>query len=855
MLENATMKMTSVIGALTLATMLVACPPPPAILVSLTPNTAQSVYQGQSVSFSAAVVNAQNTAVIWTISPTGVGTFTPNSNSATYTAPAAVSAPSSLLITARSFQDNSKIATTTISLLPLVAVALTPSTSQTLESGQQVSLTAVVNSATNPAVVWTATPTGVGTLTPNGNSVTYVAPNPITVASTVVLKATSTQDASKSSSISVNLQPPVVSRVTIQGSTTTRSIAINTQVQFSATVQGVANQSVAWSIVEGATRGSIDTNGNYTAPATVPNPASATIKATSVADPSLTGTFQLTIVASGGISGTVTLGVGLLNAPRIAMQNAPPQAAANRQLQADWQAKRTQGEVLLIAKAGLSLQSLSAQSPTLRSTSTKLETGFLRVKVPSGQSDQTFAQQLALETGALVQPNYLYHLLDAPNDLRYPDQANLTQIDAPGAWATQISVPDGLIAVIDSGINANHPDLAGRVILGKDFCPTYSAGACQGEDNDPSEITTAQGGIGHGTFATGIIAAATNNQAGIAGITQSGKVLSVKVFGFDAGGAVADTIALSKGIRYAADQNAKVLSMSLGVCSSQTTAFETPDKLTENAINYAVSRGVVLVAASGNNGVSGGLQCGTDTAVQFPSSNPNVISVGSVNSSNLRSSFSAAGAALDLVAPGEALLSLDFATNAYKTLSGTSFAAPQVAAVAGLMLAKKPTLTRDQVKIILESAAKDLGSSGRDNETGAGLLQAGAALSAVANPGGSDVKTSIYLYADRLLDTPNAANGCPVVLTADPDCYDGAGPLAGRAVVTISGTTGAVAYSITLSRNTQALQAGTYRVTACVNKNSNATACDPGDLGIASNLNLQFNGTSLPNINLNLEQL
>ncbi len=660
--------------------------------------------------------------------------------------------------------------------------------------------------------------------------------------------------------------PPPVNRVTVQqsGATILRSVAINTQVKFAATIENTTDQRVTWSIAEGgATRGTIDAEGNYTSPASVPSPAIATIRATSVATPSIFGEFQLAIIASGGISGTVTLGVGLLNAP-VLLQSAQVnlQAVPSRQVTPDWQAARTQGEVLIVPNTGISVQSLSSQSATLRSTTSKTESGFIRVRVPNGTSDQTFAEKLALETGATVQPNYRYQLLDAPNDEFYNDQGNLVQIDAPGAWATQVNVPDGLVAVIDSGIKADHPDIAGRIILGKDFCPTFTT-ACQGEDNAPDDFAAAGG---HGTFAAGMIAGVTNNKAGIAGLTHSGKVLTVKVFGQDAGGAGADTVALSKGIRYAVDQGAKVLSMSLGVCASQASAFDTPDKLTENAITYAVGKGAVLVAAAGNNGATGcpipdpndPQKTINDPSIMFPGNNPNVIAVGSVNGANVRSSFSATGAPLDIVAPGENLLSLSL-LGAYERKSGTSFAAPQVAAIAALMMAKTPTLTRVEIQNILESTAKDLGSAGKDTSFGAGLLQAGAALSKAANTSAPQVKTSVYMYADRLRDAPlvssNPPINCPTVITSNLDCFDGASALAGRAVVTINGTSGAVAYSITLSRNGQPLQAGTYVVTACINKNSNASACDAGDVGFFGTTVLNYNGTALPGNDLTLKTL
>jgi subtilisin family serine protease len=745
---------------------------------------------------------------------------------------------------------------------PPVGITINLPSSVNAQQGQTLNLTATVSNAQNTAVTWTIAPTGIGTFTPNGNSATYTAPSSIAANSSLLITAKSVQDTSKTATVTVNLQAPVVNSVIkVQQSATIRSVAINTQVLFSATENNNPTTNINWSVVEGATRGTIDAAGNYNSPSSVPNPATATIRATSKSDSSQFGEFQLTIIASGGISGTVTLNTGLLSAPVIPQAiRLEPQALRERQTNPDWNAARIQGEVLLLSSS--SLQSLSSSSASLRSTTSRSDGGFVRVSVPRGMTDSAFAQKLMLETGATVQPNYLYRLQDAPNDAQYADQANLTQIDAAGAWFTQISVPDNLIAVLDTGINASHPDLVGRVTLGKDFCASYvddpstqaNDPKCLTEDNDPSELTPTQGG-GHGTFAIGMIAAATNNQAGIAGITQSGKVLAVKVFGADALGAIADTVALSKGIKYAADQGAKVISMSLGVCVTQANAFDTPDKLTENAITYAVGKGAVLVAASGNNGVSGGLQCGTDTAVQFPASNPNVIAVGSVNKSNVRSSFSATGTALDIVAPGESLLSLKFDTNNYELKSGTSFAAPQVAAVAGLIFAKTPTLTRVEVQNILESTAKDLGTAGKDTDFGAGLLQAGAALSKATNTTAPSVKTSVYMYADRLRTAIDAGAGCPTIDATDRDCYEGTSALTGRAVVTINGTSGAVAYSITLSRNGNPLQAGTYRVVACVNKNSNAEACDSGDLGKESNLNLQFNGTSLPNINLTLAAL
>ncbi len=670
--------------------------------------------------------------------------------------------------------------------------------------------------------------------------------------------------------------------VTQMAANVIRSVAVATQVQFKATIQNATDQRVTWSVAEAATAtpntkfGIVDQNGNYTSPTEVPSPAIATIRATSVATPSVFGDFQLTIIKSGGLNGTVTLNEGLITttfAPdALRLQSL---GATGRTSKPNWNNARIQGEVLVISNSGLSVQNLSSRSATLRTAVSKSEGEFIRVQVPKGMTDQAFAEKIASESGAVVQPNYQYHLLDAPNDQFYNDQQTLVQIDAPGAWASQVKVPDGLIAVIDSGVKANHADLAGRVIPGKDFCPTYTT-VCQGEDTDPEDIAVT-GADGHGTFATGIIAAKTNNGIGIAGMTHEGKVLAIKVFGVktEAGKpnlVLADSVAVSKGIAYAVAQGAKVLSMSLGVCANEATGFDTVDKLVEKAIDAAVTNNVTIVAAAGNNaaevtqgeGKPALIPCPVDNnatplvldpSIQFPANHPNVIAVGSVDATNFKSSFSAFGAQLDLVAPGEQIASLGL-DGGYTRKSGTSFAAPYVAAVAGLIRAKNPALTRAEVQNILESSAKDIGSAGKDPLFGAGLLQSGKAL-AKAEPVPVNtpprVKTSVYMYADRLLDAP--AGACTVVVATNRDCYDGTGGDAGRGVITINGTNGTVAYSITLSRNGTALKAGKYRVVACVNKNSNAIACDSGDLGVESALNLDFNGTALTVPNLVLAAL
>ncbi len=629
-------------------------------------------------------------------------------------------------------------------------------------------------------------------------------------------------------SSSVNVRPQNGANLNVQ-------VPVGSGVKFSATDESGKALDVNWDVVEGSSRGAIDASGNYTAPNNIPSPPTATIRATTKAVPPQSGTFVVSIIPAGeiGISGTVTLPAGLLDAPRAEPMSAFASTQAALSFKPDWNARRVRGEIIVVPRDGGARTQEIAGASSLRTAQVRDNGDSLSVSVPAGVSDEAFAKQVASETGAIVQPNYIYSPASLPNDPELGRQPNLVQIDAPGAWNVQTAVNDNLIAVLDTGLAKNQPEIQGRFTEGKDFCaalkdPETDKASCSGEDDNVTDIPTNQGGNGHGTFIAGQIAAVTGNGKGIAGLTQSGKILIVKIFAADSQGPLADSSALSKGINYAVDRGARVLNLSLGVCSEDTARFDIPDQIVAKALQRARDLGAVIVAAAGNNGNNGGGAC-DNSSVQFPGNNPNVIAVASVSSNNARSSFSAVGSQVSISAPGERIVSLA-QTDALDTKDGTSFAAPQVSAVVGLMLSKNSSLqtsngnTLPTVKGILESTAKPLGA--RD-QFGAGLLQAGAAL-AKATPGDNTVKTTVYMYADPL------ENGV----------YNGNSQNAGRAVFTLSGTSGTLTYNIVTTRALQPLKPGTYRITACVNKNNNDRACDKGDLGGAVD-NVQYTGTKL----------
>ncbi len=650
-------------------------------------------------------------------------------------------------------------------------------------------------------------------------------------------------------------------KVTVQSTTNGFVVAKNTGATFYATIEDATDQRVTWSIDDPTlAKGSINAQtGAYTAPATVPSPANIRIRATSVATPSLSGFLEITIVNEGGIAGEINIPAGLLSDPSSGASTQAVSTDTQKVFTPDWSAPRVKGQFLIVSDTVSSVVRVQSASPALqRAKVLSVGASLLRVEVPSGENDAVFAARVASETGLVVQPNYLYRTMDLPNDplLSAPTggQSYLTQIDVQGAWAVQTALSsDNLIAVLDTGANFNHPDLAGRLNNGKDFCSKLAASeACDGQDNDSTDIAVGRDSGNHGTHAAGLIAAKTNNGIGIAGITHAGKILVVKVFGNSTDSGLpapdfttADSIALSNGITYAADMGAKVISLSLGIPFAKKGSGNF-DVVVKKQIDYAVGKGALLVAAAGNVGDG-------DFRVFFPASDDNVLAVGAVDGNNARTSYSAYLGKTDLIfAPGGVPVAgggkgiVSTYGDAYSELSGTSFAAPQVSAVAGLMISQRPSLTRAQVTQFLKETAKPLGVG-----LGVGLMQAGAALRKAQNPAVAAISTTIYVYADLLKGGTCATN----TNTALDACYESGSPQTGRSVVTFTSKSGAVNYSVTINRAGQNLVAGTYRIVACVNKNSNDRACDSGDLFGISATNIVYDGSTIkPGNNITLAE-
>jgi thermitase len=286
-----------------------------------------------------------------------------------------------------------------------------------------------------------------------------------------------------------------------------------------------------------------------------------------------------------------------------------------------------------------------------------------------------------------AEPNYIYLQNEVPNDLLYLRyQWNLPAIQTEEGWRLSQGNENIVIAVIDSGVDLDHPDLVHRLKKG------YNVLA----DNDLPEDDN-----GHGTHVAGIIASETNNREGVAGITWFNHIMPIKALNSEGYGSSFD---VAKGIIWAVDHGARIINLSLGNYQ--------PSELLQEAVRYAYDRGAVIIAASGNDNSS---------QPSYPAAYHEVLSVGAINPDGSRAEFSNYGAYLDVVAPGTGIPST-FVHHRYAALSGTSMAAPHVTALAGLILSLNPELSNIEVMNIINRSTVDLGTPGNDPFFGNGLI-------------------------------------------------------------------------------------------------------------------------------------
>jgi thermitase len=345
---------------------------------------------------------------------------------------------------------------------------------------------------------------------------------------------------------------------------------------------------------------------------------------------------------------------------------------------------------------------------------------FEVLRLPAGMSvEEAVALYRAMPEVESVQPNYIRSISVIPNDPQYTNQWALPKISAPSAWDTTRGSSDVIVAVVDTGADYTHPDLAQNIITSFDYDYVNN-------DNNAMDDN------GHGTHVSGIIAAVTNNGIGVAGVSWNTRILPVKVL--DASGNGSDSN-ISNGIKYAADRGAAVINMSFG----DTNFPPQGGPILESACDYAFAKGCVLVAASGNgydtNHDGTITPADTFSMVSYPAAFGTCIAVGASDSTDQRAWFSNYGSSLTLVAPGENIVST-WLSNTYQYEDGTSMATPFVCGAAALILAVAPESSNTKVKWLLYASADDLttspASSGYDKYTGYGRLNVAAALNFIA---------------------------------------------------------------------------------------------------------------------------
>ena len=460
-----------------------------------------------------------------------------------------------------------------------------------------------------------------------------------------------------------------------------------------------------------------------------------------------------------------------------------------------------------------------------------------RLRLQTLTSLKTFSQDRDIE---YVELNLLVKAHATPNDPFYNSQWHYQAVNLPLAWDTTTGTGNVVVAVIDTGILSNHPDLTNKLVPGYDFI-SDAARARDGDGidpnpDDPGDLQFGGSSSFHGTHVAGTIGAQSNNGEGVAGVGWQTSIMALRALGKDGG----TTFDVMQAVLYAAglsnnsgtlpSQRADIINLSLG--SSFSSQSE------QDAYSAAIQAGVLIVASAGNE---------TSDVPSYPASYDGVISVSATTISNNIASYSNFGSSIDIAAPGGSNITdlngdgigdgvissmgddsgpgaIDFG---YLALSGTSMAAPHVAGVIALMKAVHPTLTPAQFNtaLIAGDLTDDLGSPGRDDQYGYGLINAAKAISTAlllangqgSNPGPVITSSTSTLNFGALqnnlnLTLQNVGTGDPVItsVSASEPWVE----------VTTPGTSdGLGEYQITINRT--GLSDGAYQATVTFTSDAN----------------------------------
>lgn len=305
---------------------------------------------------------------------------------------------------------------------------------------------------------------------------------------------------------------------------------------------------------------------------------------------------------------------------------------------------------------------------------------------------QTLSMDSSIE---YVEPSIVYKLLYEPNDPLYDELWGLYVMYLNYAWNITKGSSNVKVCVIDTGIDTYHEDLNSNFIEGYDEV-----------DND-NNVDPPSANESHGTHVAGTILAIMDNNKGIVGVAPNTKLLGCRALRNE-GGTSSD---IANCIMWCINKGARVINMSLG--------SPTPSQVIKEAIDSAYKKNVMSVAAAGNDGIYG---------ISYPAAYDNVIAVGALDKNGEKANFSNFGPELDFIAPGVDILSTVPYSNQYAKFQGTSMATPHVAGVIALILSINPNLTFNDIYNILVKSSIDMGTFGKDDYYGYGLIHAQRAL-------------------------------------------------------------------------------------------------------------------------------
>lgn len=354
--------------------------------------------------------------------------------------------------------------------------------------------------------------------------------------------------------------------------------------------------------------------------------------------------------------------------------------------------------VIIEARSGLSDSALDNVLSAHGGKRRKLgQSRLYVVDLPASASETAVVAALAHRPELkFAELDRVVHASATVNDPYFGSEWHLTKIGAPTAWDT--SQGAGVtIAILDSGVDVNHPDLVARLVPGYNI---YSG------NTDLTDV------CGHGTAVAGVAAASSNNATGVAGVAGAASLMPIRVAYADSttGGCTAYYSTIASGLTYAADHGARVANISYGGVAGSSTIM--------SAANYMKSKNGLVFVSAGNNNIDENI-----------TSDGSMIAVSATDTNDAKASFSSWGSFVTLSAPGVSIVTTDN-SGGYSTWQGTSFSSPLTAGVAALLMSARPDLSGTQVQSLLYSTAVDLGAAGLDPVFGYGRVNAAAAVQA-----------------------------------------------------------------------------------------------------------------------------